>query len=103
MIIYLLFPFIEHFTTLEREALASWFDSRGWKAYYAHWLAPVLAIANSALLGGILVGWSWQNALIPASMAMVYYEVSNLWKQKKREAMPLHTKTIAKTIDLGGV
>lgn len=106
MIIYLLFPIVEHLVERQKELLASWCDSRGWKAYYAYWGAPVLAWVNSALLVAIVTWGSLRpseivlQALIPTAMSMVYYEVSNLWKQKKREAMPLHTKAIAKTIEI---
>lgn len=99
IILFAIIPVIEHATERIKEILAEAYDNHGISPYAAYWLSPLIAYVLSLILV-LLMGLhdAWMVAFIPTGGSMVYYEVSTIWKRRKRESIPMRTKAAARDI-----
>lgn len=87
-----LIPFIEHLTERTKFLLIDWVLPDNVGAYFAHWMAPIIAfIWAVAVLWG-LNQYTLESAILSAGGALAYYEISSIWRKQKREAVPISTK-----------
>lgn len=93
-----LIPFVEHFTERTKFMLIDWVLPESVEAYYAHYLAPLIAFAWAVVLLWGLEQFSLERAILSAGGAMVYYEISSFWKDTKRKLVPISTRGVDKNI-----
>jgi len=56
--------------------------------YSVYWTSPIVAF----LLAYLFVWGSLKEALIITAFAMIWFEISHIWKQKKRDMVPISTE-----------
>lgn len=90
---------VEHLTERTKEGLASYLDGKAKSPKYAYWTAPVFAYVYSLLLLLLFhVEHFAYYAIISAAAAIAWFEISSLWRGKKREGTPLRTKAVEKEL-----
>ena len=99
MIILFLAPFVEHLTERTKHFVIERLPDK-WPSYVSHHFAPLLAVVWSLPLTAlydmlVTTRYSYiEEVVILSGGSIIWYEISSLWKQKKREAIPLDTKGI---------
>lgn len=96
LIAFFLIPFIEHLT----ERTKFWVIDKlkkEWPVYMGHWLAPLFTVMYAIGLLFIISiftpsVFTVTNVLIASGGSIYWYEVSSLWRETKRKAVPPVTK-----------
>lgn len=86
---------LEHPAERLKEWIASLLAKRSKPVYIAHWMTPFFvfcaALALISLTTNARGQQSIQDSFLTTAVATIWYEISHLWKKKKRENVPLHT------------
>ena len=102
-----LIPLVEHLTERSKLTVARFFAKKGYSVYLSHHLAPFYSFLIAGLLCflfgqlGFLSDLNetiWSMVIISGGSS-IWYEISSLWRKKKREAVPLITDSLEDEID----